>query len=128
MVFDLLTASVDGLCIFEDMSDLVLLEETSFHNWEKFYALLISSDMHICTEADDARESNLPTHHETSTATPVLFYPAMETKTVTTANNIKRTKEALLRAQDLESQPEVTPFTMNDPWSDTLRNTSYVCE
>ena len=57
--------------------------------------------MHTCTEVDNAHDSILSTHHETSTETPVLVHGAVEIRTVTTGNTVEEAKEALKRAQEL---------------------------
>lgn len=97
-VIDSLAASVNGLCVLINVSTLALLDKPDFHNWEKLYALSISSDVHTCSEVDEARDSISSTHHETRTEISVLVHVAVKIKTVAIANTVEEANEVLKRS------------------------------
>lgn len=101
MAFEPSPASVNGLCVLIDIITLALLDKTASNDWKKLYSVPISSEVHTCTEADDARDSIFSTHHDNSTTTPGLVLAAVKIKIVATFSSVEDAKDALKRAQEL---------------------------
>ena len=96
--FDILAASVDGLCVLLDIQKLDRADRSVADEWNNFYLDSDSISSHVNSQAETARLSVLRIAEENPS---VIQHAAVEIKTPTTPETVARATRDLTKARSI---------------------------